>query len=240
VQYGRETTYIFRFGHQEIPLKICFPRKSDCKTRVTCGVHFDIDYSNENNQFKVLHLFSTLPSEEKEEEKTEKVEKAEKKENKEEKKVEEFPPLVEKKEEKKVEEFPPLVEKKEEKKEKKIISKNLYTDILKKDDGHKEGDDMDTDDKSKMELKMMVDYLKLQNTGLQKKISDLESKLYIKNLRPTTFVPENESYYPPIDPYINYDSNHEEYDDYYDDDEEWYTEEEEEEEERDEYGLIEN
>lgn len=57
---GRYIMYQANFGNKVIPIYICYPDVSTCKTRVTCGFHFDIEYSFTNNVFNVENVISLV------------------------------------------------------------------------------------------------------------------------------------------------------------------------------------
>lgn len=55
---GRYTIYNFNFDGEEVPLHICYPEKHTCKTRVTCGLHFDIKFKYIDNVFMMEQLLN--------------------------------------------------------------------------------------------------------------------------------------------------------------------------------------
>jgi hypothetical protein len=57
---SRYIMYQANFGNKVIPIYICYPDVSTCKTRVTCGFHFDIEYSFTNNVFNVENVISLI------------------------------------------------------------------------------------------------------------------------------------------------------------------------------------
>lgn len=56
---NRCTNYVFNFGGNDIRLNICYPEMKMCKTRATCGLHFNIDFEFQNNHFKIKKLVGT-------------------------------------------------------------------------------------------------------------------------------------------------------------------------------------
>ena len=61
----RHFKYDFHFKDQIIPIYICYPDISRCKYRVTCGIHFDIQYTYSATSFNVTQLISSLKIEKK-------------------------------------------------------------------------------------------------------------------------------------------------------------------------------
>lgn len=60
VQNGRYIVYQAKFKNRSIPIHICYPDAKKCKTRVTCGFHFDIEYSFNNNNFSIENVTSEI------------------------------------------------------------------------------------------------------------------------------------------------------------------------------------
>lgn len=65
---GRYIIYNFDFDGEEVPLYICYPKAHTCKTRVTCGLHFDIKFKYVDNTFTMESLLSPEASEDRVEE----------------------------------------------------------------------------------------------------------------------------------------------------------------------------
>ncbi len=60
IKHKRFIKYDFKFKDQIIPIYICYPDISTCRSRVTCGFHFDIQFSYINNTFNVTKLISSI------------------------------------------------------------------------------------------------------------------------------------------------------------------------------------
>lgn len=197
----RFVKYEIKFNQKNIGIYICYPEKKTCKTRVTCGFHFDVEYSFKHNQFHIENIISnedeqpSIKKEKKEEKKEEKLSPAEsilnfpelksKKQIKKEKEIKVEEKKIKKKEKPQLPKEEPKEEKENEKKVSfldmaKSISKNENNkqEIIVEIDIHQEIKDIDskTKDQLKELLKKVIDNnkkLSKDNEYLMKRNAEL-------------------------------------------------------------------
>lgn len=60
VKHKRFIKYDITYNDKIVPIYICFPVAKSCKTRVTCGFHFDVEYEYKDQQFSIKNIISLI------------------------------------------------------------------------------------------------------------------------------------------------------------------------------------